>query len=114
MIRLAWRQFRTQAAVAFGVVVVIAIVLGVTGPHLVHLYDTEVATCHADCNATTTAFLGLDHGLQLGASVLVLVLPLLVGVFWGAPLVARSRQDLFAWHGPRASPVRTGSPSSSP
>jgi hypothetical protein len=37
MIRLTWRQFRTQALVALGALLVLAIVLLVTHPHLVHL-----------------------------------------------------------------------------
>ena len=45
MTRFAWLQFRTQAAVAFGGLVAMAIILAITGPHLVHLYDTTVATC---------------------------------------------------------------------
>lgn len=89
MIRLTWRQFRAQAAVALGALVVIAIVLGVTGPHLVHLYDTDVATCHANCSSAINAFLGLDHVLQVGLSPFALIAPVLVGIFWGAPLVAR-------------------------
>ena len=45
MIRLAWRQFRVQALVTFALLVVIAIVLAVTGPQLVHLYDTTIKPC---------------------------------------------------------------------
>ena len=57
MIRFAWLQARTQAVVAVGVLAVVAVVLGVTGPNIVHLYDTTVATCaaHNDCQAATAA-----------------------------------------------------------
>ena len=59
MIRFAWMQSRTQAAVALGALVVVALVLAVTGPHLVHLYDTTVANCQArgDCQSATNNFL---------------------------------------------------------
>jgi hypothetical protein len=90
VIWLAWRQFRTQAALAFGLLVAAAIALAVTGPHLVHVFDTTVASCaaHGDCQTVTNAFTKSDVALQkLG--LLLLFWPALVGIFWGAPLVAR-------------------------
>jgi hypothetical protein len=91
VIRLTWRQFRTQAAVALGGLAVIAIMLTVTGPHLVHLYDTTIATCGTlgDCQAAMTAFLRNDHSLQIWLGFGVIVAPAIIGIFWGAPLVAR-------------------------
>jgi hypothetical protein len=94
MLWLTWRQFRTQAAVVFGVLVAIAIVLAVTGPHLVHLYDTTVKPCasHNDCGLATSLFTEHQHLLrQLGQ--LVLAAPALIGIFWGAPLVAREWEN---------------------
>lgn len=90
MIWLAWRQVRTQMAVVFGVLAVIAIALAVTGPHLVHTYDTIVKPCasHDDCATVTNQFLKSDRLLQQ-LSVVLLVAPALIGIFWGAPLVAR-------------------------
>jgi hypothetical protein len=41
----SWRQFRTQGAVAFGALVVVVVIAAITGPHLIHLYNTTVATC---------------------------------------------------------------------
>ena len=91
MTRFAWLQFRTQAAVATGALVIVAIVLALTGPNLVHLYDTTVATCAAqhDCSSATTAFTDTDGPLQIFLDFLVLLAPVLMGMFWGAPLVAR-------------------------
>ena len=91
MIRFAWLQFRTQAAVVFGGLVVVAIILAVTGPHLVHLYDTTVATCatHGDCSTAASSFLQNDRTLQILLDAVVVVVPGIIGVFWGAPLVAR-------------------------
>lgn len=90
MIRFASLQFRTQAAVAFGALAVVGVVLGLTGPHLVHLYNTTVATCgaHGDCTSATASFLSDDRLLQDLGNV-VIALPAVVGIFWGAPLVAR-------------------------
>ncbi len=78
MIRLAWRQFRTEAAVGLGVLVVVAVVLALTGPHLVDVYRT-----------TPSQVTATDHSLQIALSALLLIVPALVGVFFGAPLVAR-------------------------
>jgi hypothetical protein len=91
VIWLAWRQFRVQAAAVFGIVVAVAVALAVTGPNLVHIYDTTVATCstHGDCSAVTNAFTGSDRFLQKLGAVLTTVVAALIGMFWGAPLVAR-------------------------
>lgn len=90
MIRLTWRQFRTQALVAACALVIVAIVVLVTGLNLAHLYDTTVATCKVsnDCSTATSAFLDTDSQLQTALGVLVIVIPGLIGIFWGAPLIA--------------------------
>jgi hypothetical protein len=91
MIRLTLRQFRTQAAIAFGALALVAIVLGLTGPHLAHLYNTSgISTCgaHQDCQTVTDVFLRNYRFLQVGLNSALLVLPVLVGIFWGAPLIA--------------------------
>lgn len=89
MIRFAALQFRTQSAVALGALAVTAVVLGLTGPHIVHLYDTTVATCGADgdCSSATATFLSSYRLLQDLGNV-VIVLRAIIGIFWGAPLVA--------------------------
>ncbi len=91
---LAWRQFRTQALVAAVALVVLAIVMVPTGLHLRHVYDSSVAACTngtaaGDCSATVSSFLSQYHQLQGWLGFLIAVLPAIVGVFWGAPLVAR-------------------------
>ena len=91
MIRFAWLQFRTQAAIAVGALAVIAVVLAVTGPNLTHLYDTTVATCasYHNCSTAATNFTNTDGAIQIFMDFLVLVAPLLTGMFWGAPLISR-------------------------
>jgi hypothetical protein len=90
MIRFSWLQFRLQAAVAAGVLLIIAVAFALTGPNLVHLYNTMVASCssHGNCSTATVAFLTHDRLLQDFGN-LVIALPAIVGIFWGAPLVAR-------------------------
>jgi hypothetical protein len=91
MIRFTWRQFRIHIVVALGALAVIAIVLAITGRDLVHLYDTsDIPTCKAqgDCGIVTSTFLAHYQLLQqLG--LVVILLPGIIGIFWGAPLVAR-------------------------
>ncbi|MGH9091427.1 MAG: ABC transporter permease [Acidimicrobiales bacterium] len=91
MIRLTWMQFRVHALVALGALVIVAIVLGVTGPHLARLYDITVVNCaaHRDCSTAASALTRTDSSLQAVLNVLVEVAPALIGLFWGAPLVAR-------------------------
>jgi hypothetical protein len=92
MIRFTLRQFRTQAVVGVGAIVAVAVVALATGPHLVHLYDTTVGDCakYDDCSTAGSAFLLNDFPfLQTLINALVLVVPGIIGIFWGAPLVAR-------------------------
>jgi hypothetical protein len=91
MIQLAWRQFRTQALVTYGLLAVIAVVLAITGPKVAHYYDAYVATCaaHNDCAAVQNAFLGYEHVVQAAIGPILLLLPALIGMFWGAPMIAR-------------------------
>jgi len=91
MIRLTWLQFRLQAMIAVAAVGIVAIFLAATGPHLAHLYDTTVANCAAqnDCDTATQSFLLNDPFLQSTLNPLVLLVPALIGIFWGAPLIAR-------------------------
>jgi ABC-type transport system involved in multi-copper enzyme maturation permease subunit len=91
MIRFAWVQSRAQTAVAIAGLLVIAIGAAVSGPHLVHLYNATVASCRSrgDCSAATSAFLRNDSTLDTWLGVLVVVVPGIIGIFWGAPLIAR-------------------------
>jgi hypothetical protein len=90
VIRFTWLQFRLEAATAFGALAIVAIALAITGPHLVHLYDTTIATCgaHGNCSAARAAILRNDSSLRMWLGLLVVVAPAVVGIFWGAPLVA--------------------------
>jgi ABC-2 family transporter protein len=97
MMWLTWRQFRSQSLTAAALLVAVAILLGATGPHLAGLYAASgVADCHGDgCTNAAAAFLsqltndGLYHvGYPLGLAV-IFAAPALLGIFWGAPLIAR-------------------------
>jgi ABC-type transport system involved in multi-copper enzyme maturation permease subunit len=91
VIRFVWLQFRSQAAIAFGALAILAIVLAITGSHLVHVYDTMISTCRAqrNCGTVTATFLHNNRTFRTWLGYLVIVAPGIIGVFWGAPLVAR-------------------------
>lgn len=78
MIRLAWRQFRTEAAIGLVALAAVAVVLAATGPNLVSLY-----------RLTPRHVLTADRSLRHALMALLLVAPALVGLFFGAPLIAR-------------------------
>jgi ABC-type transport system involved in multi-copper enzyme maturation permease subunit len=96
MIWLTWRQFRTQAVAVAAIVAAFALLLLVTGPHLVSLYrDSALAACHANCGSDATSFLNTlaagntYHLIYLLGAVLIVLLPGVIGLFWGAPLITR-------------------------
>ncbi|HKY13626.1 MAG TPA: hypothetical protein VJM33_01785 [Microthrixaceae bacterium] len=91
MIRLAWRQFRSSAVIASGALAAVCVVVVLTRVHIVDVYDATVASCDSrgDCEAAVSAFVRLNRSLQGWLDVLVVVVPGLLGIFWGAPLVAR-------------------------
>lgn len=91
MIRFAWLQSRTQTLVAIAGLAIVAVCLVLTGPGLVHLYNTMISPCAAQgCSETTiNAFLHSHKEIRDWLDILVLVVPGIIGVFWGAPLVAR-------------------------
>jgi ABC-2 family transporter protein len=91
MIWVTWRQFRAPTVVAAGALAALAIAFAVTGPQLAHLFDTTVLTCraHGDCESAISSFTGQDDILQKISGFLMQVVPALIGIFWGAPLIAR-------------------------
>ncbi|TNC26922.1 ABC-2 transporter permease [Amycolatopsis alkalitolerans] len=91
MIWLTWRQFRLQAFVVFGGVAALVAALAITGPGLAELYHSGLAACqaHGSCSAFTTEFWRGHQGVFFGLAIVTMVVPGLLGLFWGAPLIAR-------------------------
>ena len=97
MIRLSWRQFQAQAAVAGGLLVAVLIVFATTRGNIDHLYTVFAkanAAClnNSGCPGVSIKLSKLDQLLELIGTALVVV-PALVGVFWGAPLIAREFEN---------------------
>jgi ABC-type transport system involved in multi-copper enzyme maturation permease subunit len=91
---LTWRQFRLSAATSAAVLVIAGAVLAITGVQLAHLSHVDhVRECAAGLPACVD---GLKYnsfvhhfGWVQNSRTVVIVIPALLGVFWGAPLVAR-------------------------
>jgi hypothetical protein len=90
---LAWRQLRAGAAMVAAALVVLGVVLALTGPSLADEYAEGIAACAGDgrpgCSDAAQQFFRDHQTVYLGITAVVLVLPALVGLFWGAPLIAR-------------------------
>jgi ABC-type transport system involved in multi-copper enzyme maturation permease subunit len=96
MIWLTWRQFRIQAVAVSALLAAFGLLLLITGPHLVTLFrDSSFAACHSNCGAAAANFLNSlantapYHQIYLLGAVLIILLPGVIGLFWGAPLIAR-------------------------
>ena len=93
MIWLTWRQYRVHFLVGLGVAALFAAYLLYLGYSIRHAYTTDVLGCVAadGCTRSTAEHTFLDDFVDqvLLSSVLVCALPLLLGLFWGAPLVAK-------------------------
>jgi ABC-2 family transporter protein len=81
VIWLTWRQFRLQLVAVCALVAAACVWLAVTGPHLARL---------ARDNTNVYDLLTSNDRLLFNGGIAVLaVAPALIGIFWGAPLVAR-------------------------
>jgi len=99
---LVWRQYRNQAYIAAAALAVFAVVILVTGRQLASQYQSALRACTASHTCATTL-----NTLSLGTSpvlplliALTVVVPCLLGMFWGGPLVARELEtgtSQFAW-----------------
>jgi ABC-2 family transporter protein len=96
MIWLTWRQFRAQSIAAAAALTATAVLLGLTGAHLAHLYAADVAGCHSagGCATATAHFAslvsaGFAYHLPLLFGTALIVVPAVIGIFWGAPLITR-------------------------
>jgi hypothetical protein len=104
MIWLTWRQFRAQAITAAVALAAFAILLAAVEPSLSGVYHSSgFASCHgAACTGLASTFINdLSGGgiagvpvtsymvLYFLSIVVILIAPAIIGVFWGAPLIAR-------------------------
>jgi len=107
MIWLTWRQFRAQAITAIAALAAFAILLAITESRITSLYAASGITgCHGGrCAGLASQFLvDLTSGrsfpllpdgsnayviLYFLSVLVILAAPAIIGIFWGAPLIAR-------------------------
>jgi hypothetical protein len=90
MNQLIWRLHRQQVIFAGAALAVLAVLLLVTGTTMAHDYHSTLATCGAtrSCGDLPGELFQGD-GLIIDLVSCTFVVPLLFGLFWGAPLVAK-------------------------
>jgi hypothetical protein len=95
VIWLAWRQFRFAALSIVALLVAVAVIFLLTGAHMLSVYDTAVKSCvaNADCSTVKFNLLGEYNKIYQFMQSLCIVLPALLGIFWGAPLIARELES---------------------
>jgi len=89
MTRFAWLQARTQTLTSLALLAGLGVLAAITGVHLSHLYTSLVAHCQSGCDLATGRYLSHAGFLSQCFDLLARVGPALIGIFWGAPLVAR-------------------------
>jgi ABC-type transport system involved in multi-copper enzyme maturation permease subunit len=102
MIWLTWREFRTQAAVGLGALAALAIYLVILGYRMRHAYTTDIVGCEpAGCTGARRDFADVYDVQVALIGALLLGVPALIGIFWGAPLVTREleeKTDRLVWN----------------
>jgi hypothetical protein len=91
VIRLALREFRTEGIVGLALLIALGVVLLVTGIHVVNVNDAFQIACRKahSCSSTPNPVLTVDNPLQHALPLVAMVAPALIGIFFGAPLIAR-------------------------
>jgi hypothetical protein len=92
-----WRQYRYQGALAAVLFVVLAAVLLITGLHAAQVWHSALAGCMKDNGCGN---LSLSNPTIAFLVVATSAVPLLPGLFWGAPMVAHELEtgtNQFAW-----------------
>jgi hypothetical protein len=108
VIRFSMLQFRIQAVTAAAVTAAFAVLLAATGPHLASTYAADgLDSCHgSSCLSPATYFTASlarsPYGvLFLLSTGIILLAPAVIGLFWGAPLIARELETgtaALAWN----------------
>jgi hypothetical protein len=97
-----WRQHRNQAYIAAAALAAFAVLMLVTGLQLASQYHSALTSCaavHSCGNLANTLTLRTPGAVSVLVTLTVVV-PCLLGVFWGGPLVAREFEtgtNQFAW-----------------
>jgi ABC-type transport system involved in multi-copper enzyme maturation permease subunit len=89
MIWLTWRQFRGQAVVAAGALAALTVFLVILGLRLRSSYETNIGCTGCSAEAGAEVMKNAYFSVLLLTGWLVVLVPGVLGAFWGAPLIAR-------------------------
>jgi ABC-type transport system involved in multi-copper enzyme maturation permease subunit len=100
---MSWRQFRAQAVVAAAALAVFVIYLVILGTQIRQTYNDYLTRCrgHGDCAALMTQFQSKYQTQLYILDAVLIAVPAILGLFWGAPLVAReleARTHRLVWN----------------
>jgi hypothetical protein len=98
---VVWRQHRNQAFFAAAALAAFAVIMLITGLQMASQYRSDLTLCAASHSCDNLAgTLNLEAPWLSAVVTLTVVVPCLLGVFWGGPLVAREFEtgtNQFAW-----------------
>jgi ABC-2 family transporter protein len=98
---LVWRQYRLQAAIAGGLLAAFAVLLLVTGVQMASQWRLALSACTTDHSCTSLVnSLSLGNHAVYDLTILSLIVPGVIGLLIGAPLVAgevEAGTSNFAW-----------------
>jgi ABC-type transport system involved in multi-copper enzyme maturation permease subunit len=89
MLWMSWRQFRAQALAGLAGLTLLAAYLLHLGMDIRGTRDSYLAGCQGDCAQAMAQFLGDYQTTLLFLAALLGLIPTILGMFWGAPLIAR-------------------------
>jgi ABC-2 family transporter protein len=95
MVWMTWRQFRPSAIAAAAALLALAAALAATRPALLSLYTSAgLAACHTGCATDASRFItsvqaSYTGKVYWGGIGIMYLVPAVIGLFWGAPLIAR-------------------------
>jgi ABC-type transport system involved in multi-copper enzyme maturation permease subunit len=96
-----WRQYRVTAAIAGAILAAFAVLLLITGLQDAARWHAALVNCAKDATCASLAqTVSLGGGALGTVIILTLAVPVLFGMFWGSPAVARERETgtvQFAW-----------------
>jgi hypothetical protein len=99
---VTWRQYRYQGAFAAVLLAALAVLLLLTGLHAAAVWHSALAQCAKDGSCASLVGSNLSLGSPDVAALVVetAAVPVLPGLFWGAPAVAHELEtgtNQFAW-----------------
>jgi hypothetical protein len=94
---VTWRQFRYQGALAAALLAALAVALLISELHAAQVWHSALAGCAKD---NSCASLSLSNSAFTALVAATSAVPLLAGLFWGAPMVAHELEtgtNQLAW-----------------